>query len=76
MNYSKKNNKLNINGMSKKIILVAIMSVIAINANAQFGKMLKKTKNIDAGKKMVKAATLSDEDMATLSLQSVSTMDG
>jgi putative metalloprotease len=73
MNFSNKNH--NINFMSKKTILVAIISVITINVNAQFGKILKKTKNIEAGKKLVKAATLSDEDMAKLSLQSVKWMD-
>lgn len=61
--------------MREKIILIAIMSIMTVSVNAQFGKVLKKTKNIEAGKKLVKAATLSDEDMATLSLQSVQWMD-
>jgi putative metalloprotease len=61
--------------MKRKIILLMVISIVAINANAQFGKILSKTKNIEAGKKLVKAATLSDEDMATLSLQSVKWMD-
>jgi len=61
--------------MCKKIMLIAFISLIAINTNAQFGKILNKTKNVDAAKKIVKAATLSDEDMAKLSLQSVKWMD-
>ena len=61
--------------MKIKIVLLMVMSIVAINTNAQFGKILGKTKNIEAGKKLIKAATLSDEDMATLSLQSVKWMD-
>ncbi|MCL4125513.1 UNVERIFIED_CONTAM: hypothetical protein GTU68_059228 [Idotea baltica] len=51
------------------------MTLTIINVNAQFGKVLGKTKNIEAGKKLIKAATLSDDEMATLSLQSVKWMD-
>ncbi len=61
--------------MSKRSGLIAMLTIIAINVNAQFGKVLSKAKNVEAGKKLVKAATLSDEDMATLSLQSVQWMD-
>lgn len=55
---------------------LALLFVIAttMTAQAQFGKILKKG-NVDAGKKLVKAATLSNEDMAVLSLQSVEWMD-
>ncbi|MFS4467366.1 M48 family metallopeptidase [Maribacter sp. 2210JD10-5] len=58
--------------MKNSLVVLALFSVFA--SNAQFGKILKKG-NVDAGKKLVKAATLSDEDMATLSLQSVKWMD-
>ncbi|MCL4116023.1 UNVERIFIED_CONTAM: hypothetical protein GTU68_044524 [Idotea baltica] len=61
--------------MKKTKILMAIFTLVIMNANAQFGKILGKAKNIEAGKKLIKAATLSDEDMATLSLQSVKWMD-
>jgi len=50
------------------------MLVASFSVNAQFGKILKKD-NVSAGKKLAKAATLSDEDMAKLSLQSVKWMD-
>lgn len=58
----------------KRSLLFLLLSFATISAQAQFGKILKKG-NIDAGKKLVKAATLSDEEMATLSLQSVEWMD-
>lgn len=44
-------------------------------AQAQFGKNILKAKNIEAGEKLLKAATLSKEDMAQLSLESVVWMD-
>jgi len=63
------------NLISKSKLIIAIMMLGVMSTNAQFGKVLKKTKNIEAGKKIIKATTLSDEDMATLSLQSVKWMD-
>ena len=59
----------------KTKLMITLMTLVVMSANAQFGKVLKKTKNVEAGKKLVKAATLSDEEMATLSLQSVNWMD-
>ena len=58
----------------KHSITLLFLSLITVSTQAQFGKVLKKG-NINAGKKLVKAATLSDEDMAALSLQSVQWMD-
>ncbi len=58
----------------KRSLLFFLLSFATISTQAQFGKILKKG-NVDAGKKLVKAATLSDEDMAALSLQSVAWMD-
>ena len=54
---------------------MALFTLVMISANAQFGKVLGKAKNIEAGKKIIKSVTLSDEDMAALSLQSVKWMD-
>ena len=61
--------------MKKTKLITAIIALIVMSANAQFGKILKKTKNVEAGKKLIKAATLSDKEMTTLSLQSVKWMD-
>lgn len=58
----------------KKLFLTLVLISVAFNASAQLGKLGKK-RNVDAGKKLVKAATLSDEEMAALSLQSVQWMD-
>ncbi|MDP5231730.1 MAG: M48 family metallopeptidase [Cellulophaga sp.] len=58
----------------KKVFLVLVLVFTTVSLQAQLGKVLKKG-NIDAGKKLVKAATLSDEDMAALSLESVQWMD-
>ena len=58
----------------KRLTLIIALLTISLGANAQFGKILKK-ENIDAGKKLAQAATISDEDMAALSLQSVKWMD-
>ncbi|QWX82490.1 M48 family metallopeptidase [Cellulophaga sp. HaHaR_3_176] len=58
----------------KKISLTLLLVMASLGANAQFGKLLKKG-NVDAGEKLIKAATLSDDDMAALSLQSVIWMD-
>lgn len=58
----------------KKSILVFVLALSFTASNAQFGKVLKKG-NVDAAKKLAKAATLSDEEMAALSLQSVEWMD-
>ncbi len=58
----------------KYYILSFLFGMATLGGNAQFKKVLKKG-NVDAGKKIVKAATLSDEDMAQLSLQSVQWMD-
>ncbi|MET2985865.1 M48 family metallopeptidase [Aureibaculum conchae] len=55
--------------------MITLLVLTIMSANAQFGKVLKKTKNVEAGKKLIKAATLSDEEMAILSLQSVKWMD-
>ncbi|MGO3183384.1 MAG: M48 family metallopeptidase [Aequorivita sp.] len=60
--------------MKNKIFLALLALTVSFGANAQFGKVLKKG-NIDAGKKLVKAATLTDADMAKLSLESVQWMD-
>lgn len=57
-----------------KSLLITIVLTTTVAANAQFGKVLK-ADNVNAGKKLAKAATLSDEDMAALSLQSVKWMD-
>ena len=54
--------------------LLLVLTLVTITTQAQFGKILKKG-NVDAAKKLSKAATLSDEDMAALSLQSVQWMD-
>ncbi len=54
-------------------ILTAIFTCMAVQG--QFGKKLLKKGNVDAAKKVTKAMTLSDEDMATLSVQSVQWMD-
>jgi len=58
----------------KHSFLLLTLSFVTLTAQAQFGKILKKG-NVDAAKKLGKAATLSDEEMATLSLQSVQWMD-
>lgn len=58
----------------KRTLLVILISFTTFGTQAQFGKVLKKG-NVDAAEKLAKAATLSDEDMATLSLQSVQWMD-
>ncbi len=60
--------------MKKSILLFAVL-VMGFTSQAQFGKKLLKKGNVDAAKKVTKAATLSDEDMAALSLQSVEWMD-
>jgi len=59
----------------KKLSLILLSLICTIGVQAQFGKNLLKKGNVDAGKKLVKAATLSDEDMAQLSLESVTWMD-
>lgn len=58
----------------KRTLVVFLLSLTAFTAQAQFGKVLKKG-NVDAAQKLTKAATLSDADMAALSLQSVQWMD-
>lgn len=58
----------------KRSILIIAIALGSFNLQAQFGKVLKKG-NVDAGKKLVAAATLTDEDMAKLSLESVLWMD-
>jgi len=58
----------------KSQFLILVLSLTTITTQAQLGKLLKKG-NVDAAEKMVKAATLSDDDMAVLSLQSVEWMD-
>ncbi len=59
----------------KKLSFILLAVICTSGVNAQFGKKLLKQGNIDAGKKLVKAATLSNEDMAQLSLESVTWMD-
>lgn len=58
----------------KRSLLIILISFATYTTQAQFGKILKKG-NVDAVKKVTKAATLSDEDMAALSVQSVQWMD-
>lgn len=58
----------------KNTLFLLLLISISFNTQAQFGKILKKG-NVDAAKKLGKAATLSDDDMAALSLQSVQWMD-
>lgn len=58
----------------KSSILFLTAALFTFTIQAQFGKILKKG-NVDAAQKLIKAATLSDEDMAVLSLQSVEWMD-
>ncbi|TPN87484.1 M48 family metallopeptidase [Aquimarina algicola] len=57
-----------------KNCIVLVLMIISFTTQAQFGKLLNK-KNIGAGEKLLKAATLSNEQMKTLSLQSVQWMD-
>lgn len=59
----------------KKLSILALAILFSLGANAQFGKNLLKKGNIDGAKKLIKAATLSDDDMAVLSLESVQWMD-
>ncbi|GAA0871087.1 M48 family metallopeptidase [Gangjinia marincola] len=59
--------------MIKKITLVVLL-MATVASNAQF-KKLTKAQNVKAAKKAVKAATLTDEEIQTLSLQSVEWMD-
>jgi len=59
----------------KKILLVVCILSFAAGAHADFGSKLLKKDNVAAAQNVVKAATLSDEDMAKLSLQSVASMD-
>ena len=59
----------------KKTLLVVCMLSIAAGAQADFGRKMLKKENVTAVQKAAKAATLSDEDMAKLSLQSVAAMD-
>ena len=58
----------------KHTLSVILVLCATLSAQAQFGKILKKG-NVDAAKKLTKAATLSNEDMAALSLESVQWMD-
>ena len=59
----------------KKTLLVVCILTFAAGAHADFGRKLLKKDNATAVQKAVKAATLSDEDMKKLSLQSVAAMD-
>ena len=59
----------------KKILLVVCMLSFAAGAQADFGRKMLKKDNVTAVQNAAKAATLSDEDMAKLSLQSVAEMD-
>lgn len=60
--------------MKKTLLVVCILSFSA-GAQANFGRKLIKKDNVAAVEKATKAATLSDEDMEKLSLQSVAAMD-
>jgi len=60
--------------MKKILIAVCILS-FAAGAQADFGRKLLKQHNVTAAQHAVRAATLSDEDMAKLSLQAVAAMD-
>ncbi len=59
----------------KNSILILTAFFVSLGVQAQFGKKLLKKGNVDAVKKVTKAATLSDDDMAALSIQSVQWMD-
>ena len=59
----------------KKTLLVVCILAFAAGAQADFGRRLIKKDNVAAVTKAAKAATLSDEDMKKLSLQSVAEMD-
>jgi putative metalloprotease len=59
----------------KKTLLVVCILAFAAGAHADFGRKVLNKDNVAAVKKAVKAATLSDEDMKKLSLQSVAAMD-
>ena len=59
----------------KKTLLVACMLAFAAGARADFGRKMLKKDNVTAVQKAAKAATLSDDDMKKLSLQSVAAMD-
>lgn len=59
----------------KKILLVVCMLSFSAGAQAGFGSKVLKKENVTAAQNAVKAATLSDQEMAKLSLQSVASMD-
>lgn len=59
----------------KKILLVVCILSFAAGAQADFGRKMLKKDNVNAVQNAAKAATLSDEDMTKLSLQSVAAMD-
>jgi len=59
----------------KKTLLVGCILTFAAGAQADFGRKMLKKENVAALQKAAKAATLSDEDMEKLSLQSVAAMD-
>ena len=59
----------------KKILLAVCILSFAAGAQADFGRKLLKKDNVTAAQNAVKAATLSDEDMAKLSRQAVASMD-
>ena len=59
----------------KKTLLVVCILAFAAGAHADFGRKMLKRENVTAVQKTVKAATLSDEEMAQLSRESVAAMD-
>ncbi|MBT8482586.1 MAG: M48 family metalloprotease [Myxococcales bacterium] len=59
----------------KKILLVVCILSFAVGAQADFGRKFLKKDNVTAAQNAVKAATLSDEDMAKLSREAVASMD-
>jgi putative metalloprotease len=59
----------------KKILLAGCILSFAAGAQADFGRKLLKKDNVTAAQNVVKASTLSDEDMAKLSRQAVASMD-
>lgn len=61
--------------MSLKKIPLVLLAISVFSGQAQFKKILQKSGNVEAGQKLVKAATLSDDELAALSLESVEWMD-
>lgn len=58
-----------------QLICLAVFMAISSFANAQFGKIKVNTKTVEAGTKVVKAATLSDEDVIKMTDEYMDWMD-